>query len=74
MSLYYTAFMICMPLENCICQEEFAKEMGSVLEVDLYHANPFMPLSDKMVIEKVYNFLSFSDAFGLLNNVIHNSA
>lgn len=42
-------------------QEEFAKEMGSVLEVDLYHANPFMPLSDKVVIEKIMKYLSQCD-------------
>jgi len=42
-------------------QEEFANEMGSVLEVDLYHANPFMPLSDKVVIEKIMKYLSQCD-------------
>lgn len=61
MSHYYAAYVICMPLEYCICQEEFAKEMGSVLEVDLYHANPFMPLSDKVVIEKIMKYLSQCD-------------
>lgn len=42
-------------------QEEFANEMGSVLEVDLYYANPFMPLSDKVVIEKIMKYLSQCD-------------
>ncbi|KAH9309560.1 hypothetical protein KI387_037471, partial [Taxus chinensis] len=38
-------------------QEEFAKDMGSVVEVDLYHANPFIPLSDNMVVEKIMRYL-----------------
>ncbi|XP_057828629.1 uncharacterized protein LOC131039808 isoform X2 [Cryptomeria japonica] len=43
-------------------QEEFSTDMGSVMEVDLYHANPFIPLSDNMVIEKIMKYLIQCDS------------
>ena len=38
-----------------ILQDEFADEPGSVFEVDFYHANQLLPLTDDAVINKVRN-------------------
>ncbi|KAH7298217.1 hypothetical protein KP509_25G032300 [Ceratopteris richardii] len=35
-------------------QEEFKEEKGSVFEVDLYHANQFLDLSNENIISKVF--------------------
>lgn len=36
-------------------QDEFAGEAGSVVEVDIYHANRLLPLADEDVIDRVLN-------------------
>ncbi len=49
---YHTAL-----LSHCsaitLLQEQYYNEPGSVVEVDLYHAETLLPLSDEDIIDKV---------------------
>ncbi|MDX2256200.1 MAG: FAD-dependent oxidoreductase [Pseudanabaenaceae cyanobacterium bins.39] len=38
--------------------DEYADEAGSVIEVDFYHANQFLPLDNQEIIEIVQNYLT----------------
>lgn len=40
-------------LHCLVLQTEFAEEPGTVLEVDFFHANQLLPLTDDAVIQKV---------------------
>eukprot|EP01024_Parvocaulis_polyphysoides_P000412 TRINITY_DN10100_c0_g1_i1.p1 TRINITY_DN10100_c0_g1~~TRINITY_DN10100_c0_g1_i1.p1 ORF type:complete len:200 (+),score=13.92 TRINITY_DN10100_c0_g1_i1:44-643(+) len=37
--------------------DEYRKEKNSVIEVDFYHANQWLPLSDEVIIERVMGYL-----------------
>ncbi|XP_057828630.1 uncharacterized protein LOC131039808 isoform X3 [Cryptomeria japonica] len=58
----YNADVVVFAVGVKAMQEEFSTDMGSVMEVDLYHANPFIPLSDNMVIEKIMKYLIQCDS------------
>lgn len=55
-SLVTNPFMLLTTVNYLHClvlQMEFAEEPGTVLEVDFFHANQLLPLTDEAVIQKV---------------------
>lgn len=60
-------------LHCLVLQTEFAEEPGSVLEVDFFHANQLLPLTDDTVMQKVCHHCIDVHETSKQQNIVQNA-